>query len=337
VVKVNVDHPLPVLQFADTEQLRVGDPVLAIGNPLGVGLSVSAGVVSALDRDITMSSYGSFIQTDAAINHGNSGGPLVDMHGHVVGVDSSLYAPSGSTGNVGLGYAIPADVAQFVVDRLLKYGAVRAGWIGVQLQDVGDAMSTALKLGQSNNAIIADIAPVSPADKAGLQDGDIIQKVNGREFPNSRAIMREIARTNMHESVTLDLWRNGQVMLLKVPVIGDPNDMMTAGSATAQPAAWAIPTHLGLHLETISDELRAKYDIADGIKGMVITDVDPNSPASDRGLMAGDVVIRTLATPVTSNSEFDELVKHAQELKLPFLPLLVRRGKIQRWIPIGAT
>ena len=337
VVKVNVDHPLPAMKFADTEQLHVGDPVLAIGNPLGVGLSVSAGVVSALDRDITMSSYGSFIQTDAAINHGNSGGPLVDMHGHVVGVDSSLYAPSGSTGSVGLGYAIPADVTQFVVERLLKYGAVRAGWIGVQLQDVGDAMSTALKLGQINNAIIADIAPDSPAAKAGLQDGDIILKVNGQELANSRAIMREIARTNMNGSVALDVWRRGTVTLVKVPVIADPNDRMVAGAPTTQPVSWMIPSQLGLHMEPVSDALRSKYDIAAGIEGMVITNVDPNSAASDRGLMAGDVVVRTLDSPVSSNEQFTDLVAAARKQNLPFLPLLVRRGKIQRWIPVGAT
>ena len=337
VVKVNVDHPLPAMKFADTEQLRVGDPVLAIGNPLGVGLSVSAGVVSALDRDITMSSYGSFIQTDAAINHGNSGGPLVDMHGHVVGVDSSLYAPSGSTGSVGLGYAIPADVTQFVVERLLKYGAVRAGWIGVELQDVGDAMSTALKLGQINNSIIAEIAPDSPAAKAGLQEGDIIQKVNGQELPNSRAVMREIARTNMDETVALDVWRRGTVTLVKVPVIADPDDKMVAGAATMQPTSWMIPSHLGLHMEPVDDEMRKKYNLAANIDGMVIVNVDPNSAASDRGLMPGDVVLRTLDSAVTSNDEFAQLVAAARKLNLPFLPLLVRRGTIQRWIPVGAT
>ena len=337
VVKVNVDKPLPAMKWADAEKLRVGDPVLAIGNPLGVGLSVSAGVVSALDRDITMSAYGSFIQTDAAINHGNSGGPLVDMHGHVVGVDSSLYAPGGSTGNVGLGYAIPADVAQFVVERLLKYGAIRAGWIGVQLQDVGDAMSAALKLGQINNFIIAEIAPGSPAQQAGLEEGDIIQKVNGQELPNSRAAMREIARTNMGDGVTLDVWRRGQAKLVKIPVVADPNDRMQVGTPTQQATSWALPGHLGVHLQPIDEEMRRKYNLANDLNGMVITEVDANSAASERGLMAGDVVLRTLDSQVTSNDQFESLVNQAREQKLPFLPLLVRRGSIQRWIPVGAT
>jgi serine protease Do len=337
VVKVDVNRPLPAMKFADTEKLKVGDPVLAIGNPLGVGLSVSAGVVSALDRDITMSAYGSFIQTDAAINHGNSGGPLVDMDGHVVGVDSSLYAPSGSSGNVGLGYAIPADVTQFVVDRLLKYGAVRASWIGVQLQDVGDAMSSALNLGQLNNAIIAEIAPGSPAEQAGLEDGDIIQKVNGQEFPNSRAVMREIARTSMDGTVSLDVWRRGAVRLVKVKVIADPNDKMEAGTPTQQETSWGIPSHLGLHLEPITAELRQKYNLDERLQGMVVIDVDPNSAAADRGLMAGDVVIRTLDSRVSSNDEFEKIVADARKQNLPFLPLLVRRGRIQRWIPVGAT
>jgi serine protease Do len=336
VVKVDVNRPLPAMKFADSEKLRVGDPVIAIGNPLGVGLSVSAGVVSALDRDISMSAYGDFIQTDAAINHGNSGGPLVNMQGEVVGVDSELYNNNG-TGSIGLGYAIPANIAQFVVERLLKYGAVRAGWIGVQLQDVGDAMSNALHLDQSNNAIIADIAAGSPADKAGLQDGDIILKLNGRTWTNSRAIMREIARTNMDESVTLDVWRNGKVTLVKVPVVADPHDMMEAGKEMEKPPSWTIPTALGLHLQVLSTDLRQKYNIANAIQGLVITDVDANSPASERGLMAGDVVVRTLQDPMATEAEFEAAVAQARSLKLPFLPLLVRRGDIQRWIPVGAS
>jgi serine protease Do len=335
VVKVDVDHPLPAMTFGDSDKLRVGDPVIAIGNPLGVGLSVSAGVVSALNRDITMSAYGDFIQTDAAINHGNSGGPLVDMQGRVVGVDSSLYNNNG-TGSIGLGYAIPSNIVQFVVQRLLKYGAIRAGWIGVELQDVGQALSMALHIDQPNTSVIAEVAPGSPAEKAGLEDGDILLTVNGQNFPSSQAIMREIARTKVGDSVAIDIWREGKVTLLKVPVIADPADRMEAGKPMEQ-ASWTIPSALGLHLQPITDELRNRYGIAPDTQGLVITAVDANSPAADRGLMMGDLVVRTLQKTMSSEADFETAVSQARSLKLPYLPILVRRGHIQRWIPLGAT
>ena len=195
VVKVDVDRPLPALQWGDSESLQVGDPVLTIGNPLGLGMSVSAGIVSALNRDIQDTPFDDYIQTDAAINHGNSGGPMVDLDGKVIGVDTALYNPDESGGFIGIGFAIPARTAKFVVDRLLDPSHPKPGWLGFNLQDMTTELAEALGVPGEKGSIIASLDAGGPAITAGLRPGDVLTAIDGAKPSDSRAFMRTIVET----------------------------------------------------------------------------------------------------------------------------------------------
>ena len=331
VVKVKPPHPLPALAFGDSDKLQIGEPVIAIGNPLGIGLSVSVGVVSALNRDITDSPYGNYIQTDAAINHGNSGGPLVDMQGRVVGVDSSLYTLPGS-GSIGLGFAIPSNDTKFIVDRLLQYGEVRAGWAGASLQDIGPDIAAALKLQQHDAAIVAAIDPAGPAAKAGLQEGDIVLKLDDLTAPNSQQLLRAIGVTPIGQTVSLTIWRKGESMTLPLVVAAFPKGDAppVARQAAAKPDA--ASAEFGLHLQPVTAELQKKYGLAASQQGLVVSGVDADSPAIEAGITTGDVVLRAMDNPVSTPEQFTEDLARARAI-LPFVALLIRSGTDQRWVP----
>jgi serine protease Do len=210
VVKVEVDQPLPALNWGNSENLRVGDSVLTIGNPLGLGMSVSVGIVSALNRDLQDTPFDSYIQTDAALNHGNSGGPLIDRDGAVVGIDTYLYNPEKAGGFIGIGFAIPADAAKFVVSRLLDPNKPEPGWLGVTLQDLTPELSDALRVHGAKGAIIAVVQPGGPASKAELRPGDVLSAIGAARQTDARAFMRAIVRTPVGQVVELTFWRGGK-------------------------------------------------------------------------------------------------------------------------------
>ena len=341
VVKVNMPEPLPVLHFADSDKLHVGDPVLAIGNPQGIGLSVSAGIVSALNRDINGSMFGGLIQTDAAINHGNSGGPLVNLQGEVVGVDSSLYNSYGS-GSVGLGFAIPANDAKFVVDRLLKYGEIRAGWTGATIQNVGADIAAALHLPTQNASVIAEVTPGSPGAKAGLQEGDLVLKVGDTVPSDAGVAMRTIAEAPIGETLPIAVWRRGQEMTFPVPVSTYPADITNQFNTKGLmvPAGGAVnlaQTNYGLHVMAITPELRQKYGLSADQQGVVVVAVERDTPASYWGINPGSVILRAMDTPVSTPEDFAEALRRTHEAALPFAAVLVRAGQIQRWVAISTT
>ena len=338
VVRVKTPQPLPALQFGDSNQLQIGDPVLAIGNPLGIGLSVSAGIVSALNRNISDSPYGNSIQTDAAINHGNSGGPLVDMQGRVIGVDSSIFTLQGS-GSIGLGFAIPSDDVKFVVDRLLKYGEVRAGWIGVSVQDVGPDIALALHLSTQHGLILADVTAASPAARAKLEEGDIVEKVGDVVPQDAGAVMRAIAETPIDQTIPIVIWRRGNEMTVPVTVSTYPADVrsqvnLAGGSSASSAGAAAAPENYGMHLLAITPELSQKYGFSADQQGIAVDAVDRNSTASESGINPGNIVLRAMDMPVSTPEEFSQAMSHAKELGLPFVAMLVRSHTGQRWIAI---
>ena len=331
LVKVNVSRQLPATKFANSDMLRVGDAVLAIGNPLGVGLSVSAGVVSALNRNISDGPYGNFVQTDAAINRGNSGGPLVNLEGRVVGVNTSLYTLPGS-GSIGLGFAIPSDDAKFIVDRLLKYGEVRAGWAGARLQDVGPDIAAALSLQQQTGAIAASIEPNGPAAKAGLREGDIVLKFGDTMPTDSQALLRAIGITPVGQTVPITVWRRGQTVVLNLTVAPVPKpDTAPASRSDARPTA--SPLLFGLHLVRISSDQHGNKALAAEQSSLEVSAVDVDSPAGEAGIKQGDLVLRAMDEAVSTPEQVGQILAAARA-RLPFVVLLVRSGPNQRWVSL---
>jgi serine protease Do len=341
VVKVNVGHPLPAMQFGDSDKLQVGDTVMTMGNPLGVGLSVSVGVVSATDRNISSTPFDDYIQTDAAINHGNSGGPLVDSQGKVVGVDSSLVAARGGTGNIGLGLAIPSNDAKFVVDRLIKYGRVRAGYIGVSIQDVGADVSQALHLPTPTASVISEVTADSPADKAGIQEGDVVLKVGDLVPRDAGAAMRAIGETDIGSTLSLQLQRRSTNMTVAVTVTDVPLALQEQASAGALAAMKATDNraapNFGLHLLPMSAALSQKYGYPASTRGVVVDSVDINSLASEQGMGSGDLILRAMDVPVTTPEEVQQVLKQVQAQNFPLVAFLVRSGGGQRWVAMSTA
>jgi serine protease Do len=323
LVKVETTHPLTAAHWGDSEALHVGDQVLAMGNPFGIGLSVSAGIVSGLNRDIQDSPYDDFIQTDATINHGNSGGPLFDMQGGVVGVDSSIISPT--QGSVGLGFAIPASSARFVVDRLRRYGWVRPAWIGVKVQAVTREIAEAIGLAQPGGSIVSWVLPGGPAEKAGLAIGDVILQYDGKAPSDDRALLRLIAQTPVGDTMTLLVRHNGQERSVPIAAMDWPRNQWDARDAptVAQRPKETIPADLGLGFAAISPGDQPKFGLQNGLTGVLVTSVAPNSDSGRRGMVAGDVILRVQDKPVATPAEVQSDLDAARASKRDFVLMLV--------------
>jgi serine protease Do len=336
VLKVDVDHPLPVLKWAHSEALRVGDPVLAIGNPLGLGMSVSAGIVSALNRDIQDTPFDNYIQTDAAINHGNSGGPLVDLDGEVVGVDSALYNPDDAGGFIGIGLAIPAETAQFIVSRLLDPKS-RLGWIGVKLQDLTPELSEALGLGHARGSIIATVDAGGPASNAGLRPGDVLSAIGRTKPGDSRAFMRAIVEIPIGQTTELTVWRDAKEQTVKAIVAEWPNFMPGGGVMSAQTADAMIQKmpDPGVKLAPLTDQARKQYGIDANMTGALVASVEADCEARDLGIVAGDVITGAQGAPVDSPDDVRRAVRTAHDRQRPFVAILVQGKSGARWVSLS--
>ncbi len=338
LLKVAVGHKLPAARWGDSDKVQIGDPVVAIGNPLGLGMSVSSGIVSALNRNIMETPYDNFIQTDAAINHGNSGGPLFNMHGEVIGIDTAIVSPT--TGSAGLGFAIPASDAQFVIGRMLKYGWVRPSWLGMIVQQVTPDMARALGMARPEGSIVAAAVPDGPAAKAGVQVGDVVLRFGDKTPSDERALLRMIAETPQGQTSSLAIWRAGQERVLPVIVREWPRQQWDKYDmvAKAAPIRWTLPADFGLSLADLSDKTRAHYGLDVQQTGVLITGVAADTDAAEHGLVAGDVILRVQDAPVGSSSEVQARLDAAREAKHSFALLLVL-SKAQtrpgaRWIPL---
>jgi serine protease Do len=337
VVKVNVDRPLPVLAWGDSDTLRVGEAVLSIGNPLGIGMSVSAGIVSALNRDLQDTPFDNYIQTDAAINHGNSGGPLVNRSGEVIGVDTSLYNTDPNGGFIGIGFAIPAASAKFVVNLLLDPSHPKAGWLGVTLQDLTTDLAEALGVRGARGAIIVAIDPNSPADRASLQPGDVLEQVSDEPIGDARAFQRAVVMTGVGKPVQLTTWRDGKKQLVSATVAEWPN-LMPGGGVMSDDMAKAMlakPPDPWLGLATITDAVRRQYDLDQMLTGVLVTSVDTDCEASDLGMAAGDVITLVQGAPAAAPADVERALMQAHEQHRPFIALLVRGKGGLRWISLS--
>ncbi len=340
LLKVESDKPLPAVPFADSDTARVGDWVLAIGNPFGLGGSVTAGIVSARGRDIRQGPYDDFIQTDAAINRGNSGGPLFNMDGQVIGINTAIYSPSG--GSIGIGFSIPANMAKQVVAQLRDFGQAKRGWLGVQIQQVTPDIADGLGLHPARGAMVASVTDGGPAAKAQIHGGDVILKFNGMDVKEMRTLPRVVAETEIGKQVPVVVWRDGKEVTLQASIAELPDDVQQA-SATPAPApkkpadtAMAI-TGLGMKVAAITGDLRTKYSIGADQKGVVITDVTNNGPAAARGLKAGDVVVEVQQESVSTPQDVQDRVEKYRKMSRKTVLMLVQNSDGLRWVPLPLT
>ncbi len=311
VLKVETESSLPFVSFGDSEISRVGDWVLAIGNPFGLGGSVSAGIISARNRDINAGPYDDFIQTDAAINRGNSGGPLFNMAGEVIGVNTAIISPSG--GSIGIGFSVPSALAKNVVAQLKEFGETRRGWLGVRIQTVTPELADGLGLEEPSGALVAGVSENGPAAKAGIETGDVVMRFDGKEVLEMRDLPRIVAETPVNESVRVVLWRDGQTMtvLVEVGLLEEGETRIENASLRSGDDAGADV--LGMTLKSLTDQVRSRFGIDREVEGVLVAAVEEGGSAAEKGVRAGDVLVEVAQEPVTSPADALEKIEQARE------------------------
>ncbi len=315
VLRIKPDKPLKAVKFGDSDKSRVGDWVMAVGNPFGLGGSVTAGIISARNRNIESGPYDNYIQTDASINKGNSGGPLFNMDGEVIGINTAILSPSG--GSIGIGFATPANTVTPIIEQLQKYGETRRGWLGVRIQNIDDAIAENLNLGSVRGALVAGVDEKGPAKPAGLKTGDVITKFDGRDVKESRDLPKLVASTPVGKDVPVIVMRDGKEVTLNVKLGRLEDGEKQAALDTSKndatkggPAASPVQKALGLEFSALNDELRKKYSIRDSVKaGVVVTSVDPRSNAADKRVQPGEVIVEINQEPVAQPADVTKKLK----------------------------
>jgi len=309
VLKFKPTKPLVAVKFGDSDKLRLGEWVIAIGNPFSLGGTVTAGIVSARNRDINSGPYDSYIQTDAAINRGNSGGPLFNLDGEVIGVNTLIISPSG--GSIGIGFAVPSKTVAGVVDQLRQFGELRRGWLGVRIQQVTDEIAESLNIKPARGALIAGVDDKGPAKPAGIEPGDVIVTFDGKDIKEPKDLSRVVADTAVGKEVEAVIIRKGVEQTLKVTLgrLDDGDKAVQAAAKTQEPAEKpATQKALGLDLASLSKDLRSRYKIKDSVKGVIITNVDTPSDAADKRLSAGEVIVEVAQEAVSSAADVKKRV-----------------------------
>ncbi len=330
LLKIETSEELPYVRFGDSEKAKVGDWVVAVGNPFGLGGSVSAGIISARGRDIQSGPYDDYLQIDAPINRGKSGGPLFDASGKVVGVNTAIFSPSG--GNVGIGFAIPAALAEPVIAELMSDGRVARGWLGVHIQSIDEALAESMDLEEEEGALVSSVEPDSPADRAGLHVGDVILEFADRQVGDARALPRMVGNTDKGDKVAVTVWRDGKRKSLEVTLGSLPTEE-TVAMAESEEVDDGTPK-LGVTLSALSKEAKKHYNLPDDEVGVLIVDVVRNSPAAKSGLQRGDIIARIGQTEVTKPGQVVSAVKRAAEEEHRTVLLLIKRDGISRFVAI---
>ena len=333
VLKVKADKPLPYVEFGDANQVRVGQPVMAVGNPFGLGGTVTSGIVSARGRDIHSGPFDDYIQTDAAINRGNSGGPLFNMDGKVIGINTAIFSPSG--GSVGLGFAIPSSIAQPVVAQLREHGRVERGLLGVEIQPVTSEISDSLSLGSTHGALVAQVEPKSAARRAGIESGDVIRSVDGKQIEDVRDLTRTIAAAQPGSTVKIGLVRDGKDMTVQAK-LGDStsNQQAKANEDDSHQGTKAEHGSFGFSLAPITPEARQELGLKDSVSGALIAGVEPGSPADSKGLRPGDIIEQVGHDSVDSPKAAASKLREAKESKKPVLLKIYREG-MTRYVAVS--
>ncbi|MDX2141913.1 MAG: DegQ family serine endoprotease [Rhodospirillaceae bacterium] len=331
LLKVTTDRPLTAVPWGDSDKVRVGDWTLAIGNPFGLGGTVTAGIISARARDIEAGQYDDFFQTDAAINRGNSGGPLFNLDGEVIGINTAIFSPSG--GSVGVGFAAAANLVKPVLNDLRQYGRTRRGWIGVQIQSVSPEMADGLGLANARGAFVGDVTERGPAAGAGIVQGDIILSFDKKPIDKMRGLPRIVAETPIDKTVDVEVWRKGKQVQLKLKV-GELKEEAPAVAALADAApdeSRAMErtelTGLGITVTTVTDRIRERFDLDEGVNGLLVLDVDDDSDAAEKGLRRGDVIDEIQQMPVDNPADARTALDKAKQDNKKSVLLRVLSGK----------
>lgn len=315
LLKVNPKKPLKAVPLGSSAKMAVGDWVLAIGNPFGLGGSVSLGIISAKQRDINSGPYDDYLQTDAAINKGNSGGPLFNMEGEVIGINTAIISPTG--GSIGIGFSVPSDTVASVVDQLKKYGEIRRGWLGVKIQTVTEDIAETLGIPENTGALVGGVSPDGPAAAGGIEAGDVILKFDGKDISTMRGLPRIVSQTPVGQAVDVELLRGGKKKTIKVTVgrLIEDDDKADAPASAPKPDGGKktdITSLIGLKVSVLTDELRAKFGLDAKMKGVVVIEIDPQSAAAQKSIKPGDVIVEAAQDPVTTP---DDIVRSIDKVK----------------------
>jgi serine protease Do len=332
LLKVESDEPLAFVPWGNSDESKVGDWVLAMGNPLGQGFSISAGIVSARGRALS-GSYDDYIQTDAAINRGNSGGPLFNMDGQVIGINTAILSPNG--GSIGIGFAMSSRVAQNVIGQLKEYGETRRGWLGVRIQDVTDDVADAIGMEEARGALVTDV-PEGPAEEAGVQSGDVILSFDGTEVEDTRGLVRQVGNSEIGKSVRMTVFRDGKTETLLVTLgrreVAEGAVPATIQKDTEEPQDAEI---LGLTVTAVTPELAEQMNLGDDAAGLVVKEVDEASEAFEKGLRSGDVITQAGQAEVASIEDLEDRISEARDAGRKSILMLIRRAGEPRFVALN--
>jgi serine protease Do len=325
LLKIKDSKPFPYVPMGDSDAMRVGDWVIAIGNPFGLGGSVTQGIISARQRSINAGPFDDFLQTDAPINRGNSGGPLFNTKGEVIGINSAIFSPSG--GSIGIGFAIPTALAKPIIEQLKSQGHVVRGWLGVKIQEVTDEVAESVGLDSAKGALVMDVGAGSPAEKAGLKTGDIVLSFDGKEIKEMRFLPRMVAETKIGNSVPVSYWRDGKLQTTQVVVarLDEEDAEPVKASKDKKEKIGSSQTVLGMELVPLNAALKQNFSVRKGVEGLAILDVASGSEAAKRGIRGGDVIVAVNNIAVASVADMQKLVENARKAGRKFVLITIAR------------
>ena len=328
LLKVESKSELPFVEFGNSDKSRVGDWVLAIGNPLGQGFSVSAGIISARGRDL-QGPYDDFIQTDAAINRGNSGGPLFNTDGKVIGVNTAILSPNG--GSIGIGFSMSSAVVKKVVNQLRDFGETRRGWLGVRIQNLNSEVAEALGLESTDGALVTDV-PDGPAKEAGIKSGDVIIEFDGVTINDSSSLVKVVGDSDVGKDVSVLIWRDGNKK--KVTVTLGRLETVQISDERNQRRTNKVNQYAGMSFTDLNDEIRKRFDLSDDTIGVVVIGINDDSPAAARGILAGDIIQKVDQVDIQNSTQILKLIEEAKNKNKSSILFLIKRGSNVRFIAI---
>jgi len=335
VLKINADKPLPYVKFGDSSAAQVGDWVMAVGNPFGLGGTVTTGIISARGRDIHSGPFDDFLQIDAPINRGNSGGPTFNLEGEVIGINTAIYSPNG--GSVGIGFAVPSNVAKPIVAQLEEHGKISRGWLGVQIQEVTPAIAASLGLHGEQGALVSVVTPGSPGAKAGIKQGDVILSFNGGEVSHLRDLPRLVAGTAPDTEASMKVWRNGQTVELQAKLGELANEKVASANGGEDEDQTANAEAMGMHFAPLTAQLRRELHVPKDVHGVVVSRVDSGSAAEDVGLSEGDVLVTIDQQPVNTPEQAAEKLKEVANSPRKSALLLLNRHGVTQYVGVNLS